>query len=397
MSLLSRLRSALGRVTTSGLYLAEIDGLRFIAIMMVVAYHIGGYWGIRAGRTYAAPGPLDKPLESLLHLGFYGVHLFFVISGFVLGMPFCKHTLAGGTPVNLGKYFLRRLTRLEPPYVISMLIFFAAMPLFGKSSWSELWPHLLASLGYIHNIVYGCGSLINNNAWSLEIEVQFYLLVPLIAGTLWLPPAVRRSLCAVAITFFSLNDLWLPDGFPLTILQFAQYFLTGILLCDLWTTGWRNLPRTSLADLPGAAAVASFIWVNIAHPGLTADMANPWLMAVLFYSAIRGRLHSRLLTWGLIPVIGGMCYSIYLVHARVIAMVIHGALAKLPLFGTFVADYVTVFSISVPLVLIVSAVFFLLIEKPCMQPDWPSRLMNWITRGRRQATDTVPVRAAHRP
>jgi peptidoglycan/LPS O-acetylase OafA/YrhL len=119
-------------------------------------------------------------------------------------------------------------------------------------------------------------------------------------------------------------------------------------------------------------------------------------MAALFYSAIRGRLHSRLLRWGLIPVIGGMCYSIYLVHARVIALVIHGALAKLPLFGTFVADYVTVFSISVPLVLIVSTVFFLLIEKPCMQPDWPRQLMNWIARGSKQATDAAPVRTAHR-
>ena len=60
--------------------------------------------------------------------------MFFVISGFVLGMPFCKRTLADGPPVNLGRYFLRRLTRLEPPYAISLLIFFATMPLFGKNS-----------------------------------------------------------------------------------------------------------------------------------------------------------------------------------------------------------------------------------------------------------------------
>jgi peptidoglycan/LPS O-acetylase OafA/YrhL len=371
---------SLRRVTTSGVYLAEIDGLRFVAIMMVVAYHIAGYWTIRAGRTYAVPGPLDAALESALHLGFYGVHLFFVISGFVLAMPFCKHALSGGKPVTLGTYFIRRLTRLEPPYVVSMLLFFFTMPLFGKSSWSDLLPHLAASLAYVHNIVYGYGSLINNNAWSLEIEVQFYLLVPLIAGALWLPPVIRRSLCVAAIIWFSLHALWLPQGFPLTILQFAQYFLTGILLCDLWTSRWRQVPQLKTADLPGLAAVAGFASANIAFPGLISDVANPWLMAAFFYSAVRGSLHSRLLTWGWIPVIGGMCYSIYLLHARVIALVIHGCLARLPLFGSFAADYLTTFAICVPLILVAGTMYFLAIEKPCMQPDWPLHLLAWIKR-----------------
>jgi peptidoglycan/LPS O-acetylase OafA/YrhL len=369
---------SLRRVTTSGVYLAEIDGLRFVAIMMVVAYHIGGYWTIRAGRTYPVPGPLDAPLQSALHLGYYGVHLFFVISGFVLAMPFCKHALAGGKPVNLGTYFIRRLTRLEPPYVVSMLLFFLTMPLFGKGSWTELLPHLAASLAYVHNIVYGCGSLINNNAWSLEIEVQFYLLVPLIAAALWLPPVARRCLCVAAILWFSMHDLWPPRGFPLTILQFAQYFLTGILLCDFWTTRWRHIQRLATADLPGLAAIGGFAIANIGSPGLVSDLANPWLMAAFFYSALRGTLHSRLLTWGWIPVIGGMCYSIYLLHARVIALVIHGCLARLPLFGSFAADYLTTFAICVPLILVASTMYFLAIEKPCMQPEWPRRLLAWI-------------------
>jgi peptidoglycan/LPS O-acetylase OafA/YrhL len=364
-------------VTSSGGYLAEIDGLRFIAVMAVILLHAEGYWTHLAGRTYATLSPADVLLKRFISLGYYGVHLFFMISGFVLAMPFCKHALAGGKPVDLGAYFWRRVTRLEPPYVVSMLLFFAFMPVFGKSSWHDLWPHLLASLGYVHELVYGEGSLINNNAWSLEIEIQFYLLMPLIAVALWLPPAMRRGVLAAAAVVLSLNSLWLPAAAPRTFLQFGQYFLVGIILCDLWTTVWRARPRTLAADVPGMMAWPLFAWVNMAHHGVISDVANPWLISLLFYSALRGVAHSRVLSYAFIPIVGGMCYSIYLLHARAIAFVVHGVLAKVPLFGSFTADYCVVLASCTIAVLAVSAVFFVLVEKPCMDPEWPTRLMAW--------------------
>lgn len=368
------------RVTTSGGYVAEIDGLRFIAVMAVILLHTEGYWTHLAGRTYATLTPADAALKKVISLGYYGVHLFFMISGFVLAMPFCKHALAGGKPVDLGAYFWRRVTRLEPPYIVSMLFFFAFMPVLGKSSWPDLWPHLLASLGYVHEFVYGEGSRINNNAWSLEIEIQFYLLMPLLAAVLWLPPALRRAVLAAAAVVFSLNSLWLPPDAPRTFLQFGQYFLVGIILCDLWTTGWRARPRTLVADAPGIVAWPIFAWINLAHAGVIADASNPWIISLLFYSALRGAAHSRVLSYAFVPIVGGMCYSIYLLHARAIAFVVHGVLAKMRLFGTFAADYFVVLASCTLAALAVSAVFFLLIEKPCMDPSWPTRLMASVRR-----------------
>jgi peptidoglycan/LPS O-acetylase OafA/YrhL len=368
------------RVTTSGGYVAEIDGLRFIAVMAVILLHTEGYWTHLAGRTYATLTPVDTALKSLISLGYYGVHLFFMISGFVLAMPFCKYALAGGNPVDLGAYFWRRVTRLEPPYFVSMLLFFAFMPVFGKGSWHEQWPHLLASLGYVHELVYGEGSPINNNAWSLEIEIQFYLLMPLIAAALWLSPALRRGVLAAATVVLSLNSLWLPADAPRTFLQFGQYFFVGIILCDLWTTDWRARPRTLAADAPGIVAWPLFAWVNLAHHGVISDVANPWLISLLFYSALRGVAHSRVLSYAFIPIVGGMCYSIYLLHARAIAFVVHGVLSRLPLFGNFTADYCVVLASCAFAALAVSAIFFLLVEKPCMDPAWPARLMAWVRR-----------------
>lgn len=366
------------RVTTAGGYLPEIDGLRFIAIMAVVAIHTVGYWSVQAGRTYPAYSLLDRSLLHFLGLGLYGVHLFFMISGFVLAIPFCKAAILGGPPVNLRSYFWRRITRLEPPYVVSMLVFFFFIPLFKSESWATLLPHLLASLGYVHNIAYGEGSLINNAAWSLEVEIQFYVLMPVIACTLWWSALPRRAFLSAAALFFSLNAAWLPYSWPKSILQYAQFFLVGILLCDLWATRWRALGRSWAADAPGIISVPLFVWINLGHAGVVADALNPWVMAMLFYSSLRGRGCSALLSYGIIPIIGGMCYSIYLIHGRPIAILVHGLLARLPLFGTFTADYLVVFTACMAAVLLASAVFYLFIERPCMDPKWPQKLLSRI-------------------
>jgi len=167
--------------------------------------------------------------------------------------------------------------------------------------------------------------------------------------------------------------MWLPHGFPYTILQFGQFFLLGILLCDAWTIRWRHLSRTVRADVLGLVAALAFVAVNVRFKGLVADVMNPWLIACFFYAALRGQVHGRALSWGVIPTIGGMCYSIYLLHARVIAALVHGVLEKLPLFGVFVLDYAIVLPVCALGVLVVSAAFYLMIEQPCMNPGWPAK------------------------
>ncbi|MGB8853818.1 MAG: acyltransferase [Pirellulales bacterium] len=374
MSVAPRVMRLFRRVTTSGGYVPEIDGLRFVAIMPVLAFHLWGYWGRIEQRPYPDPWPLDYVLNFLVSLGHYGVHLFFMISGFVLATPFSKHALEGAPAVDLKRYFWRRITRLEPPYVVSMLLFFLVAPLAAKGSWADLFPHLLASLGYVHELVYGTGSPINNNAWSLEIEVQFYLLMPLLASVLWLPPVPRRILMACVIAILSTHALWLSPTAPRTIVQYGQFFLTGVLLNDLWTTGWRDTARSMSADVPGVTAWPAFFAANIFGSSLFVDLVAPWIIAGLFYSALRGRCHSAILAYGAIPLIGGMCYSIYLLHARVIALTVHAVGAAIPSTGSFCVEFTIAFVICTVAVLIVSGCFFLLIEKPCMDPQWPQHL-----------------------
>ncbi len=86
----------LRRITSSGAYIPEIDGLRFIAIMSVVCFHILRMTEIYTNARYHAPSsPVTAVFTNMLSHGYRGVSLFFAISGFVLGLPFARHYLAG--------------------------------------------------------------------------------------------------------------------------------------------------------------------------------------------------------------------------------------------------------------------------------------------------------------
>src|SRR4051812_35373876 len=105
------------RITYSGRYLPEVDGLRFIAIFIVVCQtHLG---------TYIQDSVLqltDQPsyVHRFLLEGTYGVSIFFIISGFILALPFAENKLLHGKPVVLKTYLWRRVTRLEPAYIITL-------------------------------------------------------------------------------------------------------------------------------------------------------------------------------------------------------------------------------------------------------------------------------------
>ena len=98
-----------------------------------------------------------------------------------------SHCLFGGqilnkkTPVPLSKYYLRRLTRLEPPYIIIMTLLFGALILVQNEDLKSLFPHYLASLFYLHRLFFDTWSPINPPTWTLEIEVQFYIIAPFLA------------------------------------------------------------------------------------------------------------------------------------------------------------------------------------------------------------------------
>src|ERR1700693_3858993 len=85
------------RETSSGRFIPEMDGLRFAAIGMVVLFHLNGYLMAKSTACAVSTAQSDWLVPAVL-VGFRGVELFFVISGFILGLPFAAHYLKGAAP-----------------------------------------------------------------------------------------------------------------------------------------------------------------------------------------------------------------------------------------------------------------------------------------------------------
>ena len=125
-------RINLSRITNSGNFIPEIDGLRFVAIITVVLFHLYGFIENKDGSIYSTNYNFDF-IANFLKNGNFGVELFFVLSGFILGLPFAKHYLKDSKKLSLKSYFLRRVSRLEPPYIIVMFLLLIGSVFFSKN------------------------------------------------------------------------------------------------------------------------------------------------------------------------------------------------------------------------------------------------------------------------
>ncbi|SER03594.1 acyltransferase family protein [Microlunatus flavus] len=396
-----RFLARFSRVTTRETFVPEVDGLRFLAVMAVIAFHLAINLASRNPTAFAYPVPGD-PLHLALRSGELGVQLFFIVSGLVLALPFARHHLLGERPVSLRAYFLRRLTRLEPPYALVMIGCFLLLVVVHGRSPAALAPHLLASLLYVHDLVYARDSVINNVAWSLEVEIQFYLLVPWLTLLLAIrSPAVRRTVIVAAVVLTSLVGPQLAGVSPHlenTLLRFAQYFLVGFLLADLMVSGQLRRPRSLLWD---ALALATVPLVVLLHTGtgvatwlpsdtparwVAAELALPWLFLVVCLAAFRGVVLNAFLRVPLVTTVGGMCYSIYLLHNVLLNNTLFVTKDLAPT-GVYGLDLAVQALVMVPFVVAVSAVFFVLVERPCMDRTWPQRLRAWVVARTRVTAD----------
>ena len=368
------------RVTSSGRFIPEIDGFRFIAIASVFLFHLTGQMGEKSQHFTLADAAQDWLVGFTKH-GDHGVPLFFVISGFILGLPFAAQHLTGGRPVNIRDFYLRRLTRLEPPYILALLLLSAAILLIKAETLRGLLPHLLVSILYLHNLVFGAMSTVDPVAWSLEVEVQFYLLAPLLALLFTVRNVRARrglliglSVLAILLQYF----FFFEDGSRLvmSLTYFIQYFLVGFLLADIYVTDWRQRPERHW-KWDAAAAVTVVLLLVSSKSMSVSHFVLPWLALALYIATFRSIFFNAVLTNPWLTTIGGMCYSIYLLHFALISLVYRHT-QSLMITHLFWLNLLLQFLIVGTVTLMVSGLFFITIEKPCMQKNWPSHLLAWL-------------------
>lgn len=394
------------RVTTQGrMYIPQLDGIRFIALVWVFGFHVAAFVLTQIGDAWHTTR--TNPLIYSLWAGHVGVELFFMISGFILVLPFAKQHLLDGKPVGLGKYFARRLTRLEPPYMIHLSLILLMWLLFrphlqgaagaSSDSLANLPWHLLASVFYSHHLVYQAKPFPNIVLWSLEIEVQFYILAPLLALVFTIADrTLRRAILVAGIVVFSAISMIGRDVFLVShsLLGYLHEFLAGFLLADLFLVDWHSAPHPSrrwdVLFFAGWIAILFSDFLDRFHEG-SRTLAISWMMLLVYVGAFRGILAKRLLSipWG--TTIGGMCCTVYMYHGWLIV-----ALGKETWrwrTGTLWLDVLLQIVILALPVLTICALLFLAVERPFMQPDWYVRLWNRIRPRRVREREMAQIEA----
>ncbi|WP_410499282.1 acyltransferase family protein [Chitinibacter sp. S2-10] len=184
----------------TALHIAVVDGLRGLAILLVILFH---YWQIT---WWAIPLPLTDGrinFEFIQHAGAIGVELFFFLSAFCLTYPHAKAMLQQGSLPSLVHYTYRRAIKILPSYWLAMLLLLVLLPeMYPTSGQRGHVEDILMHLGFVHNLFHDTHGSINGVFWSLGVEVQFYVIFPLLAwGFRRKPWLVFALMCAAAMLY----------------------------------------------------------------------------------------------------------------------------------------------------------------------------------------------------
>lgn len=293
-------------------YRPDIDGLRAVAVMLVLAFHIG---------AFSAYG------------GFVGVDVFFVISGFLISSVILRDIEE--SRFSLIAFYERRIRRIIPALVV-MLFVTAILCCYYQlpSQLENSAKSLLAATFSVSNIYFllTTNYFSNNDAkpflptWSLAVEEQFYIFFPLFLLLIrrFFPGKFKAAIVSVAAASFVLS-IFSVYAFPtaafyLPITRAWELLLGTMLAMNLFprieSSVWRNLfAATGLAGIVFCGFVYS---ARVPFPGVAA--LAPCLGAALIIAAgeTGGSLVGRLLSLKPVVFIGLISYSLYLWHVPII-------------------------------------------------------------------------------
>jgi peptidoglycan/LPS O-acetylase OafA/YrhL len=309
---------------------SELDGLRGVAILLVVVYHYIGTG------PHSAPGSVLGIVRASFRMGWSGVDLFFILSGFLIGGILLD---ARSSPRYFQTFYLRRVHRILPIYYLFVIAYalaafltvgHAPAPLEMSPLKASFLPIHLLFLQNIHEVP---GTIFTNQCisplWSLAVEEQFYLAAPLLIRYV-----SRRGLIICLITAALaaplIRTVLLCLGHPSASFSWTPARADGLAFGMLVAVVWRTPSATTwlVKSHKSIEAVLLLLGGLVAAVAIFAPSPNSILMATVGFSAIglffavlllrvlllpgsmiAGFMRSRLLTE-----FGMVSYAMYLLH-----------------------------------------------------------------------------------
>jgi peptidoglycan/LPS O-acetylase OafA/YrhL len=321
-------------------------------------------------------GALAPWALTVLHHAWWGVDLFFVVSGLSLALGYVRAVREGATWPTARGFFKRRAARIYPAYLAAIALVLVTHPSFFSRAGitSSLAVHALLLQGY----VLPAGIVLIGASWSLTTEASFYLLLPAIARPLFRarrPLAVALSLVVVGWVMHAVaHALVLEPGQHTALLEDAQrrwitsrldQFLLGSAAAILYASDHNPLrghPGRARAVLAVAIAILVVAFRLEGELYLTKLGALPYPLMSLATTAIAFAALDldppRFLAW-----IGTVSYGVFLSHQLLIGFV--GALTT-KLAGTWTGLLVHA-SLALGASLIVAAASYRWLEKPVIR------------------------------
>lgn len=296
------------------LYYPALDGLRGVAILLVVIYHNFGF------------------INKFFFFGWLGVDLFFVLSGFLITDILLRTV---GSPHYLRNFYMRRVLRIFPLYYLSLVFFLLILPLIPdlKSQFSYYSDNQVWLWTYLQNWLFifkPSGSTeILHHFWSLAVEEQFYLLWPLVILYIRNPKYLLAIVSLLLICTFGLR-LWiwmhhLSDFSYYNLYTFSRIdgICIGIMVALLLRINPGFLKKyTSIIVLFFAALNFAIFFINRSHQSsfpylaLVGYTTFAMMFGLLVNQAVTGetKLINSFFNIQILKFFGKISYGFYIIH-----------------------------------------------------------------------------------
>lgn len=348
-----------------------VDGLRALAVLLVVAHHV----------MLHSPA-LHTPIafagwQHLMLEGSHGVDLFFVLSGFCLSYPVLQRLHSEhAARFAVTRYFAKRIVRIVPPYyaaVVLMLLVPAARAGVGATD-------VIKQLLFLdwHT------AFLNGSFWTLCVEFRWYFLFP-IALALWIrAPRAFWAVASASVLLYGITRVHAPDVG--TLLP----FMLGIAAADFEIRAVRT-ERLALVLLPIAILCALVLEQSASMPspyGAESSIffvqTNPgWQIAAFAFVLLAGRVSTLrgVLSFAPLVAVGIASYSIYLVHEPVVTML--QTRLHVPFTGSMLLSYAGA--------LAVGFAFWALFEREWMSGSLKARAIAFLEPGLARAANALQI------